>query len=44
MSYHLLPEDLVIQLFVQDYEVSLELVNPLESFQQFVELQQLVVQ
>ena len=44
MLDHLLLEGLVVQLFVQDYVVILELVDPLEGSQLLVELQLLVVQ
>ena len=38
MLDHLLLEEFVVQLFVQDYEVILELVDPLEGSQLLVEL------
>ena len=44
MLDYLLPEELVVQLFIQDYEVNTKLVDPLEGSWQFVELQRLVVQ
>ena len=39
MLDHFLLEELVVQLFVQDYEVILKLIDPLEGSQLLVELQ-----
>ena len=39
MLDHLLLKELLLQLFVQDYEVIPKLVYPLEGSQQLVELQ-----
>ena len=39
MLNHYLPEELVIQLLVQEFEVIHEQVDQLESSQQLVELQ-----
>ena len=43
MLDNLLLEELVVQPFIQDYQVIPKLVDPLEGFQQFMGLQRLVV-